>query len=88
MQEQAQVQMQQQQIESTLKIIMSQILEPKARERLYTLKYAKPEMATQLEMYLVQLYQTGQLRAKITDEQLVMILRKLSERKETKIKRK
>ena len=88
MQEQMGEQMQQQQMMAALKVITSQILEPKARERLSNLKYVKPDIAMQLEMYLVQLYQSGQLKTRITDEQLVMILRKLTERKETKIRRK
>lgn len=88
MQSQIQEQAQQQQMEAMLKIITSQILEPKARERLSNLKVVKPDVATQLEVYLAQLYQSGQLRSKITDDQLVMILRKLTERKETKIRRK
>ncbi len=80
--------MQEQQLAAALKIITSQILEPKARERLSNLKYVKRDVATQLEMYLAQLYQSGQLKTKISDEQLAMILRKLTERKETKIRRK
>ncbi|MCX6815842.1 MAG: DNA-binding protein [Candidatus Aenigmarchaeota archaeon] len=88
MQQQAESQMQQAQLEAALKVITSQILDTKARERLSNLKYVKPDLAIQLEMYLAQLYQSGQLRTKITDEQLVMILRKLTEKKETTIKRK
>jgi len=48
----------------------------------------KPEIAAQLEMYLAQLYQSGQLRERITDEQLVIILKKITEKRETKIRRK
>ena len=88
MQSQMQAQMQQQQMDAALKVITSQILDAKARERLTNLKVARPDMARQLEMYLAQLYQSGQLRTKITDEQLVMILRKLTERREPTIKRK
>lgn len=88
MSEHMQNQMQQKQMENALKIITSQILEPKARERLSNLKYVKPDVAMQLEIYLAQLYQSGQLKSKITDEQLVIILKKLTERKETTIKRK
>jgi programmed cell death protein 5 len=88
MQDQFAAQAQQQQMEATLKIITSQILDGKARERLSNLKVARPELAMQLEMYLAQLYQGGQLRTKITDDQLVMILRKLTERRDTKISRK
>lgn len=79
---------QQQQMEEVLKTVMSQVLDQKAKERLSNLKLVKPEIATQLEMYLAQLYQSGQLKERITDEQLVMILRKLTEKRETKIRRK
>jgi len=72
-----------------LKKIISQIMEPKARERLANLKMVKPEMALQLELYLVQLYQAGHLKQKITDEQLVSILHRLNgPRREFKITRK
>lgn len=85
---QQQAQLQQQQIETTLKIIMSQILEKKARERLSNLKLVKPELALQLEVYLAQLYQAGHLKGIITEEQLIAMLKKISEKKEIKIKRK
>ena len=88
MSENAQQQQQAAQMEEVLKTLMSQVLDQKARERLSNLKLVKPEIATQLEMYLAQLFQSGQLREKITDEQLVMILRKLTEKRETKIRRK
>ncbi len=74
--------------QQALKAIMSQILEPKARERLANLKVVKPELAMQLEMYLAQLAQSGQIQSKLTDDQIVLILRKLSEKKEINIKRK
>lgn len=88
MQEQYAAAAQQQQMEATLKIITSQILDTKARERLSNLKVVKPDVAVQLEMYLAQLYQSGQLRTRLTDEQLVMILKKLIPRHETTIRRK
>jgi programmed cell death protein 5 len=79
---------QMQQAEETLRVLMTQILETKARERLSNLKLVKPEMAMQLQLYLAQLYQAGQIKQKINDEQLVMILRKLTEKRDTKITRK
>lgn len=79
---------QQQQIEDTLKAAMQQILEPKARERLTNLRVVKPDMALQLEAYLAQLYQAGQLKGRVTEEQLVMILKKLGEKRDFVIKRK
>lgn len=88
MQQIAQQQALQEQLQ-ILKKIASQILEPKARERLSNLKMVKPDIALQLEVYLVQLYQAGQLRGRITEEQLVAILSRLSgTKKEFKIRRK
>jgi len=89
MQHQAAAQQQQMaEAQAALKHIMSQILEPKARERLANLKVVKPDLAMQLELYLAQLVQAGQIQGKLTDEQIVLILRKLSEKKEINIKRK
>ena len=75
-------------MEEALKMAMTQILDNKARERLSNLKLVKPDVAMQLQMYLVQMFQAGQITQKITDEQLVVILRKLTEKRETKIRRK
>ena len=86
--EQMQTQAQQKQMEETLKAVSWQILEPEARERLNNLRTVKPELAMQLEAYLAQLYQGGQIKQKISDEQLVTILKKLSEKREIRIKRK
>jgi programmed cell death protein 5 len=86
--EMLQASMQQQQMEEALKTVRMQMLEPKARERLANLRTVKPDLATSLEIYLAQLYQSGQLKSRITDEQLVMILRKLSEKRDFKIRRK
>ena len=78
-----------QQMEQALKLAMFQILDPKARERLANLKTVKPELALQLEAYLAQVYQTGQIKEKITEEKMVAILKKLSEsgKKDFNIKR-
>ena len=81
-------QAQQKQMEDALKSAMSRILDEKARERMNNLRLVKPDVASQLEMYLAQLFQSGQLKEPITDEQLVVILIKLTEKRETKITRK
>ena len=88
MQEHMQTQMQQKQLEGQLKAVSWQILEPAARERLNNLRVVKPEIAMQLEAYLAQLYQAGQLKQKITEEQLVQILKKLGEKRDINIRRK
>lgn len=82
-QEQAQIQ----QAQQAVKKITSQILDNKARERLSNLRTVKPELAMQLEVYLAQLHQMGQLKGKVTEEQLIMILKKIGEKKEFRIRR-
>ena len=82
-----QVMQQQQQLEM-LKMLMTEILEPKARERISNLKLVKPELATQVQIYLVQAYQAGQIRGKLSDEDLVAILKKVDSKKDFKITRK
>lgn len=84
-QQAAQQQMQEQlmMVRETLK----KVLDKKARERLANVRLVKPELATQLELYLFQLYQAGQLRS-VTEDQLVMILKELTKKKTMDIKRK
>jgi programmed cell death protein 5 len=79
-----QAQMQQLEI---LKAVMNEILDAKAKERLSNLKLVKPDVAMQLEIYLAQLYQAGQIRKKITDQEIVAILQKLTAKPDFRIKR-
>ena len=69
------------QAESQVKAVLMQILTPEARERLNTIKMAKPEYASQVELLLVQLAQSGQVKGKISDEQLKALLLKISKPK-------
>jgi programmed cell death protein 5 len=81
---------QQQQIQEQLRIIresLKNVLDKKARERLSNIRLIKPDLATQLELYLFQLQQAGQLKT-VTDQQLVMILKELGNKKNMNIKRK
>ena len=78
----------QQAMEGQLKAAMLRIMEPEARQRLSNLKLTKPELATQLEVYLVQLYQAGQIQNRITEQQVIQILQKLNATRDTKITRK
>jgi programmed cell death protein 5 len=64
---------------------MRSILTKDARERLSRVRLVKPDLALQLELYLVQLYQAGKLRTKLTDEQLKAILESLKSDKKFKI---
>jgi programmed cell death protein 5 len=68
----------QRQIESQIQLVLMQILEPQARERLNTIKLTKPEFAKAVEQQLVMLAKSGRLRQKITDTQLKEILRQIA----------
>jgi programmed cell death protein 5 len=67
---------------------MRNILTKEARERMARVKLVKPDLALQLELYLVQMYQAGKLRTKLTDEQLRSILESLKSEKKFKIVKK
>jgi len=49
------------------------------------IRVVKPELAAQLELYLIQMYQAGKIKTEISDEQLKTILETLSSGKEFKI---
>ncbi|MEM5878695.1 MAG: DNA-binding protein [Candidatus Aenigmatarchaeota archaeon] len=74
-------------IEILKKTTLGKILSKDATERLSRLKLVKPDMANQLELYLVQLYQNGQIKKVINDDQLKNILTQISQKTEFKIRR-
>jgi programmed cell death protein 5 len=63
--------------ESQIQLILMQILEPEARERLNNIKLTRPEFAKAIEQQLVMLAQSGRLKQKITDAQLKELLKQL-----------
>lgn len=67
--------------ESQKKQAMMQILTPEARARLANLRLTKPEFVEQIELQLIQLAQMGRINSKITDEQLKVLLKKLTGQK-------
>lgn len=67
-----------QKIEVMKKALLKKILTKEATERLGRIRLIKPDIANQLELYLVQLYQAGKIASMITDEQLKMILEQIS----------
>jgi len=79
---------QEMELEAQLQAIMKQILTSEARERLARVKLVRPELARQVELILVQLYQAGQITERITDEKLKKILAQVDARtrKEFRIK--
>lgn len=68
-------------LEAQKRQAMIQILTPEARSRLANLRLTKPEFVDQIELQLIQLAQTGRVKSKITDEQLKVLLQKLSGQK-------
>lgn len=66
------------------KKILSLILSKGALERLSRIKLVKPELATQLENYLIELYQQGKIRSEISEQQFKMIMEAVSNKREFK----
>lgn len=72
-------------IEELKKVVMKKILAKEAIERLGRIRLVKADLANQLELYLVQLYQSGKIKGQVTDEQLKLILDGLTEKKKFNI---
>jgi len=75
------------QIEQMKKTLLRQVLSKEALERLGRVRMANPNLAAQLELYLIQLYQAGQLKGVVDDAKLKQILDLLTKKQEWKIRR-
>lgn len=75
------------QIEQMKKTLLRQILSKEALERLGRVRMANPNFAAQLEIYLIQLYQAGQLKGIVDDAKLKQILDLLTKKREWRIRR-
>ena len=76
------------QFEEQKKAVLRTVLTPGARERLGRIKVARPEVAESIENQLIMVAQSGQLKNKINDEQLRMLLKKvMPQKRDIKIKR-
>lgn len=62
--------------------ILNQILQPEAADRLGRIRLVKEERAAEIENRLISLAQSGQLRSKVTEEQLKELLSAVAEKKE------
>jgi programmed cell death protein 5 len=76
------------QIEEMKKKILGSILTKEAYERLSRVKSVNEELANQVELYLIQIFQSGKIQKLITDEKMKELLKALSGKKEISIRRK
>lgn len=76
-----------QELEKLKKVVIRKILTKEAIERLGRIRLVKPELATQLELYLLQAYQTGEVKTTIDDAKLKQILDAIVKKKKFKIVR-
>ena len=64
------------------KSILDQILQPEAADRLGRIRLVKEARATEVEDRLITLARTGQLRQKVTEEQLKELLSAVADNKD------
>jgi len=76
-----------QELEELKKIVIRKILTKEAIERLGRVRLVKPQLATQIELYLLQAYQTGEIKTTIDDAKLKQILDAIVKKKKFTIKR-
>jgi programmed cell death protein 5 len=84
-------QQQQETFEKQKYLIMRKILSQEARQRLENIRMVKPQFAEQIELQLIQLFQSGRLRGAtpLPDEAFKKLLEQISQtgkKKEFKIK--
>ncbi len=75
-------------LEARREALLRQILEPKAKERLYNLKLVRPEIARVVEDQLIELAQTGRVRVPISETVVKELLARIYDQlhRETKIR--
>ena len=88
MQQQMAEEQQARQIQAEIKKVMTTLLSKEAQERISNIRTVKPDLAIQVEIYLLQMFQAGRLRPVVTDVQLKAMLDQMIQKKETKIIRK
>ncbi len=69
-----QLQVAQQDAEARKQTLMRKVLTPEARQRLTNIKMVRPEYASQLEMQLIQVAQSGRVALPIPDKMLKKLL--------------
>jgi programmed cell death protein 5 len=86
---QLQEQLKAEEINAQIKLILSKLMEPDARERLANIRLVKPDFARQVEILLIQMYQTGRLKGRMDDKTFKDLLEKIrGSRREGRITKK
>lgn len=80
--QQAQQQQRQEQEAEARRTMLNQILHPEAADRLGRIRLVKEERATDIENRLIMMARSGQLRQKVTEEQLKELLNAVADTKE------
>lgn len=71
-----------------IEVILRQVLEPEAKERLSNIKVVNQEMYYKVAQFILQLYQSGRIAGRIDDDALKQLLIRLQSKKEISITRK
>jgi len=77
----------QEEIEKLKKEVLRKVLTKDAIERLGRVRIVNPVLVQQVEAYLLQLYQMGQIKETIDDIKLKQMLGMLTDKKDWSIKR-
>lgn len=88
MEEEQQKQMEKEIIEAQKKALLRQLLDSEARARLERIRLAKPQEVEYIENQIINLYQMGRIKTRITDEVLKILIKNLLPKKrDIKIRR-
>lgn len=74
--------------EQKIEVLLKKVVSPEAKTRLKNVKLVNEQLYWTAVQQLFQLYQTGRVSGKITEEQVKKILKALSKKPEINIKRK
>jgi programmed cell death protein 5 len=60
------------------KKVLRRIISPEGRERLARVRLVKPELVSQIEDYLINLYNNGKIKKVLSEDEIVKLLKMIS----------
>ena len=75
-------------VEQQMEDVLRKILSPEAKNRLSNVRLVNPERYAQVVQYLVYAAQNGRIQQRLSEQELIDVLSKLSQKKEIQIRRK